>query len=64
VALAPKCLVCVAAYAGLGAALGVGGREICGAPTNDPGAWVSWLPLLGVVLAGLGRLASRRSRVG
>lgn len=29
-ALAPKCVLCLAAYAGLGSALGVGGRELCG----------------------------------
>jgi hypothetical protein len=34
VALAPKCLLCVAAYAGLGAALGVGGQELCGASSG------------------------------
>jgi len=39
-ALAPKCLLCVLAYAGLGAALGLGGPEICGATT--PGASVAW----------------------
>ena len=30
-ALTPKCLLCVLAYAGLGAMLGLGGPEICGA---------------------------------
>ncbi len=30
-ALAPKCLLCLAAYAGLGAAVGLGGPEPCGA---------------------------------
>ncbi len=30
-ALVPKCALCLAAYAGLGAALGVGSREFCGA---------------------------------
>lgn len=30
-ALAPKCVLCVIAYAGLGAALGAGGAELCGA---------------------------------
>jgi len=33
---APKCLLCAAAYAGLGAALGLGGREMCGASANVP----------------------------
>lgn len=29
-AIAPKCLLCVLAYAGLATALGLGGPEICG----------------------------------
>lgn len=33
-ALAPKCLLCVLAYAGLASALGLGGHELCGAPTE------------------------------
>ena len=28
----PKCFLCVLAYAGLGAALGLGGPELCGGP--------------------------------
>jgi len=32
--LAPKCIACVAAYVGLGAALGFGGPELCGAPAE------------------------------
>ena len=46
-ALTPKCLVCLLAYAGLGAALGLGGPEMCGAPAGAPGAWVSSLALRG-----------------
>jgi len=46
VALAPKCLLCLAAYAGAGAALGLGGREICGAPSDAIGASVFWSLLL------------------
>jgi hypothetical protein len=40
-AVAPKCILCVIAYAGLGTALGLGGPELCGAPDR-----VSALPLL------------------
>jgi hypothetical protein len=47
-ALAPKCLLCAAAYVGLGAALGLGGPELCGA-TNTPAAWTSSLAWLGVI---------------
>jgi hypothetical protein len=46
-ALAPKCLVCVLAYAGLGAALGLGGPEICGASAGSPGSWAASLAWLG-----------------
>jgi hypothetical protein len=61
-ALAPKCLLCAAAYVGLGAALGLGGPELCGA-TNSPVTWASSLAWLGVVgvLATFASLAMRRS---
>lgn len=38
-ALAPKCVLCVLAYAGLASALGLGGRELCGAPAESPPPW-------------------------
>jgi hypothetical protein len=57
VALAPKCLLCVAAYAGLGAALGLGSREMCGPPAGSTGAWASPLGLLGAALIVFGALA-------
>ena len=52
VALAPKCLLCLAAYAGVGAALGttLGGLEICGAPSGGPGNSLAWFTMLGVVV--------------
>ena len=40
-AIAPKCILCVIAYAGLGTVLGLGGPELCGAPDR-----FSALPLL------------------
>jgi hypothetical protein len=49
-ALMPKCLLCVLAYAGLGAALGLNGPEICGALPGSPGSWMSSLALPGAVL--------------
>ena len=52
-ALTPKCLLCVLAYAGLGTALGLGGPELCGASTNSPASWASSLAWLGVA-GGLG----------
>jgi hypothetical protein len=53
-ALAPKCVLCVLAYAGLGAALGFGGPELCGVTGDATVSWV-WLPALGaaVGIAGL-----------
>ena len=59
-ALAPKCLLCVLAYAGLGAALGLGGREMCGAPADVPEVWMSWLLLPGCVLGVTGLVAFGR----
>jgi hypothetical protein len=45
-ALAPKCLLCLAAYAGLGTALGLGGGELCGAPASAMESWMRWLPVI------------------
>jgi hypothetical protein len=67
-AFGPKCVVCVAAYVGIGAALGLGGSEICGAPANSSDAWMSWLLIPGIVLGFSGFLSrrwlSRTLRVG
>jgi hypothetical protein len=49
-ALMPKCLLCLAAYAGIGAALGLGGPEICGASSRTMGLWVCSLALGGLAL--------------
>ena len=46
--LAPKCVLCLLAYAGLGAALGLGGPEICGASSGATGHWTVWLAALGI----------------
>lgn len=59
-ALAPKCLACLWAYAGLGAALGFGGRELCGAPTSSPAAWLTSFALAAAALALCGFLVVRR----
>ena len=62
--IAPKCLVCVIAYAGLGAAIGIGGTELCGGPTDSPLARATLLsiPALGVCVVILS--ARMRNRVG
>lgn len=61
-AITPKCVLCVLAYAGLGAALGLGGPEICGTSTGSVVSWTSALAWLGVAigLGALGFLASSR----
>lgn len=53
-ALAPKCVVCVAAYFGLGAALGLGGPEICGASAGPAVPWATLLAASGVILSVIG----------
>src|ERR1035438_1651125 len=60
--LAPKCVVCVLAYAGIGAVLGLRGPEICGATVGSRGSWVSPLAVFGVALGIVGLLASLGSR--
>jgi hypothetical protein len=57
-ALTPKCILCVLAYAGLGAALGTGGLEICGAPADPAGNWPWLVPALGMA-AGVVALCRR-----
>jgi hypothetical protein len=61
-ALAPKCLLCVAAYAGLGALLGLGGSEICGASDAPQIGWALRLALMGVGIGISVALATCRSR--
>lgn len=63
-ALTPKCLLCVVAYVGLGAALGLGGSEICGASAGSAASWAWSLAWLGAVggLAIYGLIASCRRR--
>jgi hypothetical protein len=53
-AVAPKCLLCVIAYAGLGTAFGLGAPELCGAPDRIPA-----LPLLLGTLGAAGFLLHR-----
>lgn len=59
-AVTPKCLLCVAGYAGLGVALGLGGPEICGASADTPVAWIPVLAWFGIV-GGLGLFGFRVS---
>ncbi len=49
-ALVPKCLLCLAAYAGLGAAIGLGGPELCGATDDASSAWVGVFATTGAIL--------------
>jgi hypothetical protein len=52
-ALAPKCLLCLAGYAGLGVALGLARPELCGGPTSAAVPWASAVAWLGTA-AGVG----------
>ncbi len=47
-ALAPKCALCLLAYAGLGAALGLGGPELCGGSVAAPSPAIPLLFGLGL----------------
>ena len=62
-ALTPKCVLCLMAYAGLGTALGLGGPELCGATDGTTGHWITgWPVLAGVMVAGGGLARHFRSR--
>jgi hypothetical protein len=49
-ALTPKCVLCLLAYAGIGTALGLGGPEICGVASGTMSPWVSSFVLVGVTV--------------
>jgi len=60
IAVTPKCILCAVGYTSLGAALGLGGPELCGA---SPGGWaplslVPWLMGIAVAQAARIRLAN------
>lgn len=61
-ALAPKCALCILAYAGLGTALGLGGPEICGDAGTDS-SWATVLPVLSVAMVAALILAGRSRRL-
>jgi hypothetical protein len=58
VALAPKCVLCLIAYLGLGTALGRAGAEICGGQGSETMHGAAWFVVAGLAL-GLGALALR-----
>jgi hypothetical protein len=71
-AVAPKCLLCVAAYAGLGAVAELGGPELCGAPGALPD-WslgisaLAWMGFAGGLIGGgvfVGRRVARSVGTG
>ena len=64
-ALAPKCVLCLLAYAGLAAVLGLGGPEICGAVGDPTGHQAIWLVASGVAMGiATVRLIGRSHRSG
>jgi len=61
-ALTPKCVLCLLAYAGIGSVLGLGAPEICGA--TEPSMttlWSATFVLGAVALTAIGLYARRRS---
>jgi len=60
-ALMPKCFLCLAAYAGIGAVLGFGGPEICGATSSPMSLWVSAFVLGGGALSAIGLYVRHRA---
>ena len=67
-AAAPKCLLCLAAYAGVGALLGIklAGPEICGAatsPLSNPIVWLAAAVSLAVTATAFHAI-HRRRRLG
>jgi hypothetical protein len=61
-ALTPKCLLCVLAYAGIGAALGLRSPEICGAAVGPAAPWALLLAGFGFALAVAGLVTGLRYR--
>jgi hypothetical protein len=49
-ALAPKCVLCGLAYAGLGTVLGLTGAELCGGEITSAVHWSDWLMGGGIAL--------------
>lgn len=62
--VAPKCIVCVTAYLGLGTLFGLRGPELCGASTGTPFAWTGTLAVCGLIatLGALGCFWIRRRK--
>jgi hypothetical protein len=63
-ALAPKCVVCVLGYAGLGATLGLSAPELCGDASDSLASWLTrfaWLGTSGILIVA-GLLANSRRR--
>ena len=57
---APKCFLCVAAYAGAGFALRSAGAELCGASPVSANPWLIGLAGFGIVAGAIGLGAARR----
>jgi hypothetical protein len=64
-AVAPKCILCLVAYVGLGTALGLGGPELCGAPNDSGSAGVvgRWF-IVGLAAGAIGVFWRIRRRCG
>lgn len=62
-ALAPKCILCLAIYAGVGTAFGLGGPELCGATRDAPEYLTVGLAVGGASIGLAGFLARRAKPV-
>ena len=60
--LAPKCVLCGLAYAGLGTLLGLAGPELCGNEITSAGQWRDWLTWGGIALGLITVLVLRKRR--
>ena len=58
-ALVPKCGLCLLAYVGLASALGLGGRELCGAPVGSSHAWLPFVAVPFLLLGTAGFFVRR-----
>ena len=56
---APKCVLCLAGWLGLGTLLGLGGPEICGAPAEQFRLNAALIAIAAITPVGLGCLALR-----